>query len=60
MNQIDFLHTSKEDYLYEELQKTKNTVDRLRKSMHVHLGEMQELILSLKEAVENKKSTNTF
>lgn len=54
MQQLDLFRSTEVDYLYGEFQKTKGTVDKLRKSMHAHLAEIHDEIMTLKNQMENK------
>lgn len=57
MYQSDMFYNGKEDYLYGEFQKTKSTVDKLRKSMHAEFAEIHSLIILLKEKLDHQEQS---
>lgn len=52
MIQMDMFNSSKEDYLYNQLQKLENSMDRRTKSIFAMLTELQTEVMNLKEKKE--------
>ena len=49
MQQLDFLTDSSVDYVYQELQKTNNSMDRRCRAIFSLLKELQDKIIRLEE-----------
>jgi len=47
MQQLDFLNSSTESYLYSEIEKVRHSMDRRSRAMFALLSELQDQVISL-------------
>ncbi len=56
MIQTDMFENDKATYLWSELQKTQNSLDRVRKGVFVKVNELENLILEVQEQMKKKQN----
>ena len=52
MNQLDLFYKNSDDFLYREIQKVRNSMDRRSRAMFAIISEIQDQLLKMQEKKE--------
>ena len=55
MQQLDFFTNTKEDFLYMEVEKIRNSMDKRTRSIFALISELQDQVISLKAETESAR-----
>ena len=55
MQQLDFFTNTKEDFLYMEIEKIRNSMDKRTRSIFALISELQDQVISLKAETESAR-----
>lgn len=56
--QLDMFHSSSNDFLYGEIQKIRNSMDRRSRAMFAIISEMQDQLIKMQEKENKEDSTH--